>query len=208
MRLERQITRDNVVTAAEACTLPKFRQLFPDQTFDRDTPIVSDDITLLASGIINVESLYASFGDADAYKLIRELVDLQTEIIVSRGGTVAKSIGEGLLAAFRKCDDAVAASFEIHDRIKRDVALRDFTVSMALHRGQVLITTQNDCLDYFGTAVRLPQSMLSLGASIVMTDMVFADAQTQLRFASQFATAWTRSTELRGHGTHLLLYTE
>ncbi len=205
VRLERQIARDNVVTAAVACTLPRFRELFPDQTFDRTMPIMSNDITLLASGINNVESLYASFRDADAYKLIRELVELQTEVIVSRGGTVAKSIGEGLLAAFHKCDDAVAASFEIHDRLKQSETFRMFVVNIALHRGQVLITTQNDRLDYFGAAVRLPQSILSLAMPIAMTDAVFADRQTQLRFAAQFAIASTRSVEVPGHGTLILL---
>ncbi len=205
VRLERQVARDNVVTAAVACTLPRFRELFPDQTFDRDTPIVSDDMTLLASGINNVESLYASFGDAEAYRVIRQLVDLQTEIIVARGGTVAKSIGEGLLAAFRKCDEAVAASFEIHDRLSQDETLRELVVNIALHRGQVLITTQNDRLDYFGAAVRLPQSMLRLEMSIAMTDTVFAERQTQLRFAAQFAKASTRTVDVPGHGTLILL---
>jgi eukaryotic-like serine/threonine-protein kinase len=207
VRLERQIARDNVVTASVACTLPRFRELFPDQTFDRDTPIVSDDITLFASGLNNVESLYVSLGDADAYRRIRQLIDLQHEIIVARGGTVAKSIGEGLLAAFRKCDDAVSAAIEIQDQLRNDASLGDVSMSIALHRGQVLITTQNDRLDYFGAAVRLPQAMLKIGAAIAMTDAVFADAQTRSRFASQFEVASLKSVEVPGHGTLTLLCT-
>ncbi len=205
IRLERQVSRDNVVTATVASTMPRFRELFPNQTFDRDTPIVSDDITLLTSGIASIETLYRQQGDAEAYRVIRKLVELQTEIIVARGGTVAKSVGEGLLAAFRKCDEAVAAAIEIQHRAANDASLAFVHVCVGLHRGQVLITTQNDRLDYFGSTARLAQILPSLGGKISMTDRVFADPAIQLRFANELQRATTRSVDVPGHGTQLLL---
>ncbi len=204
-RLERQIARENVITATAALALPRFRKLFPNQTFDRETPIMSDDMTLLSSGLVDLQLLYSRLGDADAYRLIRQSLDTQAQIITARGGTVTKSVGEGMLAAFRQCENAVAAAVEMVDTVLDDDTAGLLSICIGLHRGQVLITTQNDKLDYFGSAARLAQVLPTLGKGIVMTDAVFSDPELQVRFRDLFASGKIERNEIPGYGTHLLM---
>lgn len=199
IRVERTICRSSVVTATVASALPKFRELFPDQVFDRDTPVASDELTLMAVRVASAETLYETQSDADAYRLIQHCLETAERCIAAGQGAVIKSVGETLLASFHDSSHAVAAAHATSQSIQAPNDHHPLTVACAIHRGPLLVTNQNGRLDYFGTTVR---QVMSLGQQfddgIVMTDTVFTDSVVAEATATLLTDAQIVTVDLPG----------
>lgn len=175
VRIERTIPRSDVVTAAAALTQPLFRKLFPDQRFNQDNPIATETMTFLTTGIHDVEHLYNDLGDAEAYAAVQRLHAETTQVISGAGGTMVKTIGERMLAAFAMREDAVVAARRIREQRKRspDPTIR---LGIGIHCGPALVTTQNNQLDYFGGTVRAASGLPEhAGCDTLITEAVYTD---------------------------------
>lgn len=190
VRLERSIDRTNVLTAAMVSTLPRFRELFPEQVFKRDVPVATEDLTLLATTVINRRELCETLGETDAYLLIQQLLSVIEKSVVAQGGAVIKTVDERLLASFQRSENAVRCAFALADQLTELPELAALKLSSAIHQGRTLLATQNGRLDYFGTAPRLVQSLAEhRSQSIKLTDTIFSDPSIEhLLTASQRAT--------------------
>ncbi len=176
VRIERTIPRGDVVTAAMASTHPLFRKLFPNQRFREDNPIATETMTFLTTGINNVDQLYVNLGDTDAYAAIHRLHDEIATSISGVGGTVVKTIGEQLLAAFATREDAVIATLRIRERLHQS-SDQFIQLGIGVHCGPTLVTTQNNQLDYFGSTVRAASGLVGhAGNDTLITEAVYADA--------------------------------
>ncbi|OYP28271.1 protein kinase domain-containing protein [Rhodopirellula sp. MGV] len=179
VRLERTIRRSNVLTAAVASALPRFRELFPNQVLDRSGAITSDELTLLAVRIGSGEELYEQVGDAQAYAIIQRVMTAIEETVVAHEGATIKSLGETVLASFQDPGRALSAALAIEDRLQRE-ELSDVALACGLHRGTLLVTTQNGRLDYFGTTARQVLALSQrVAQGIALTDSVFTDPAVQ-----------------------------
>ena len=180
VRIERTIDRSGIVTAAAASTHARFRELFPEQAFRSDVPVATDELSLFACDVNNVEHLYATLGDNVAYHRI-QMLQVEIQVAVNEyHGAVVKSIGEGLLASFQECANAVQAAIAIHERIAQCPILSCIELGIGIHSGRTLISTQNGRLDYFGITARTVANMAKrAGKDIVLTETVFTDAITQ-----------------------------
>lgn len=175
IRIERTIPRSDVVTAATASAHPLFRKLFPGQRFSEDNPIATETMTFLTTGINNVDQLYASLGDSDAYASIHRLHGEVTNIVCGASGTVVKTMGEQLLAAFSSRDSAVIAAFRIREHLGGS-GNHDVVLGIGIHCGPTLVTTQNHQLDYFGGTVRAAGGLPDhAGGDTLVTESVYAD---------------------------------
>jgi serine/threonine protein kinase/class 3 adenylate cyclase len=182
MRVERMIPRDDVVTATHASTLSLFRELFPDQVVGQNRPIAADEMTLVATGVCDVDQLYETLGDRDAYEIIGRHLDVLRACIASHRGTVAKTVGEGVLAAFVDCDHAVDAALALQAAIDEEPDLRSIRLSVGVHRGRTLVATINQRIDYFGTTARAVTALPDYAAgALLLTEAVFTDPQVQRR---------------------------
>lgn len=174
VRLERAIDRDNVVTAAMASAMPKFRELFPDQVFRRDLPVTTEDLSFLAVRILGTDELYDSLPEADAYLLIQRTMQAIEACVAAHRGAVIKIVGESLLASLAGSQEAVQAAVEIPTRLSEQAELQGVEVVCGVHRGPALVTTQNGRLDYFGTTVRTVEALAGRNqALIVLSDAIF-----------------------------------
>lgn len=180
IRLERRINRSRVVTAARASALPRFRQLFPDQVFRKEGAVSADDLSLFAIRISSAQELYDSRSDTEAYGVVRNTLELFEQVIQSHQGAVIKTIGDLLLASFQEERCALAAALEIGRQISQAKTLTGVRFAGSIHRGPLLVTTQNGRLDYFGTTARQVISLAErINDGIALTDIVFTDPQVQ-----------------------------
>lgn len=200
VRFERALDRNDVITAAAASTLPRFRELFPEQTFKRDLPIASEQLTLLGVRISNAQQLYAEMGDADAYVKIQQVMQQLENLTNAHRGAIIKTVGEFLLAAFQDSNHAIIAAIamgkrqnELQDEVLTEAepsTIEDnpntqpsypIKLGIGLHRGTTLVTTQNGRLDYFGATPRLLENITQLADNkILMTESVFSDSAVQV----------------------------
>ncbi|WP_404304397.1 protein kinase domain-containing protein [Neorhodopirellula lusitana] len=184
VRIERIIPRGDVVTAAMAAANPLFRKLFPHQKFASTNPVETETMTFLASCINNVDQLYASMGDADAYTAIHAHHAQLAVIVSGAGGTVVKTMGEKMLAAFVARDDAVTAAQRIRESLQNDLP-PSIELGIGIHCGPTLVTTQNNQLDYFGGTVRAVSALTELASDdTLIAETVYTDPSVAERIHS------------------------
>ena len=179
VRIERMIARDDVVTAAMMSANPRFRQLFPDQSLASDNPIQTETMTFLATSINNIDTIYESLGESDAYSAIQNHHTQLATAVIGAEGTIVKTIGEKMLASFNRREDAVIASQRIRELLREDAAKpsQQLSIGIGIHSGPALVTTQNSQLDYFGATVRAAGSLPELADSdTLITETVYSDA--------------------------------
>lgn len=199
VRIERTIPRGDVVTASMASAMPVFRKLFPQQTLDQENPIASKQMTLLATTVRDVEEIYQNLGDTDAYRLIHKHLEELTACVTGCGGTLSKTVGEGLLAAFPHCEQAVTAAFEMKKVLNSNPEFKPISISIGVHRGPTLVATQNDRLDYFGPTARAVQALPhSLSKDILLTESVYSDPSVIENFKNIISNSPIETVSLPG----------
>jgi class 3 adenylate cyclase len=115
-------------------------------------------------------------GDARAFGVLHEHCQALSERIRREGGTLVKTLGEGVLAAFL---DPVAAVRVALDVAAGSVPQHETSLRwrVGVHRGPVLAATINGQLDYFGAlvsqVVRLPAFVR--GGEVVLTQALAGD---------------------------------
>lgn len=215
IRLERTIPRADVITAAQASSLARFRELFPDQIFDEKQVVTADNLILVEARLLNLDHVYMAAGDPAVYRLIQTAREQFQHVVMSAQGAFIKSDGETFLASFQDGAQAVAAAFNII-RVWQDAwtdktsgSPEDFSTLQAaigVHRGPVLMATQNGRWDYFGATIRQTHLLPSaIDQGIVLTEAVFSDPaieQTLLEHAEQIHSI--RMFELPQHASCLL----
>src|SRR5207253_10404906 len=129
-------------------------------------------------------TLYEEIGEAPAYGLVRQHFDLLQETIEKCDGTLVKTIGDSVMAAFFDPAKAVEAAFEMHRTINEDNAVRGepaLTLKIGIHHGPCIAVNLNDILDYFGTAANIAARVRkeSQGGDIVITEEIWQDEHVQ-----------------------------
>ncbi|PHQ37050.1 protein kinase domain-containing protein [Rhodopirellula bahusiensis] len=175
IRIERMIPRGDVVTAATASANPTFRKLFPHQRFADNNPIATETMTFLATSINNIEDLYASLGDTEAYSAVHGHHTILERCVSGSGGTLVKTIGEKSLASFATRENAIIAAEHLRAEWL-DSELADVSLGIGIHSGPTLVTTQNNQLDYFGGTVRAVVALPELaGNGTLLTEAIYSD---------------------------------
>ena len=178
VRIERTISRDDVLTAARASALPRFRELFPGEVLDEGRLVEADQVTLLAATIASIDTLYEQQGDAQAFAIVQQhQADIEVAVRQHRG-EVVKVIGETVVASFHDARQAVRAAFAMCKQDASDPAAQALQPAVGVHRGPALVTTANNRLDYFGATARQATALPGLaGPGISLTESVFADVE-------------------------------
>jgi class 3 adenylate cyclase len=177
---ERQWIAD-ALTADRVTALQAFRDLFAADVLRPGDDVAVGHIALLFTDLKGSTALYRRIGDAAAYGLVRNHFAFLTQLIRDYEGTVVKTIGDAVMAAFRDDHQAVEAALAIQDQVKdfnRENGLTDgLVIKLGIHAGPTIAVTLNDRLDYFGSVVNMAARLQgqSLGGDLVMSDDVAAD---------------------------------
>ncbi|RYZ03649.1 MAG: adenylate/guanylate cyclase domain-containing protein [Myxococcales bacterium] len=178
VKLERLVYASRAATAHVVSTLPEFRRYFSSDLLRPGTTLRVARVALLFTDLTDSTALYSRVGDAKAFKVVHEHFDLLLGIISAHRGTLVKTIGDAVMAAFVEERDAIAASIEMLERFPEfrgslPEAGRTF-LKVGVYAGPCYVVTANGILDYFGqtvnTAARL-QGAAGAGEVLLVEDL-------------------------------------
>ena len=178
--LERLSWTNQATTAAEVTALQRFRDLFADEALRPGERISVGSLTILFTDLCGSTRLYNEVGDASAFGLVMDHFDLLIEAIAAEEGALVKTIGDAVMAVFRRPVGAVRAIL----RAQRELAaasggLGGLRLKAGMHYGPCIAVTLNEKLDYFGSTVNIASRLehLSEGGDIVMSAAVHDDPE-------------------------------
>jgi class 3 adenylate cyclase len=172
--------REPRLTGLDLVSVPAFRTLFGADTLPPEQSLAVRDVTIAFTDIRGSTELYKRVGEVTAYRLVREHFEVLFDAVHRHAGTIVKTIGDAVMASFRRPHEAVAALLDAqatlaaHNADPRRAA--EIVVRGAIHRGPALAVTLNDRLDYFGTTVNETARMEGAceGGELVISDEVRA----------------------------------
>ena len=172
--------RRDVLTAERVTTLQAFRDLFSDQVLRAGDEVTISTITFMFTDLTGSTSMFAQIGDAPAYQIVREHFGLLGAIVREHDGTIVKTIGDGLHAAFNAPDDALRAGIAIQSAMadwSRELKGVEVGVRVGLHTGSSISVNLNERLDYYGNTVNMAARLEGQGESgdITVSKAIFDD---------------------------------
>jgi adenylate cyclase len=145
-------------------TIPGFVDLFGTDAPAAGVPIEVGRIAVLFTDLVGSVELYNRVGDAKAFALVQEHWRDVSAIVVGNGGSVIKTLGDGVFAAFVELQDAVDAALDIMasaERLSGKHGLA-FAIRAGCHEGPCFIVRANERVDLFGSTVNLAARLSSV----------------------------------------------
>jgi class 3 adenylate cyclase len=169
---------DQAATAADVTILQTFRDLFSTEVLRPGEEISVGSITLMFTDLRGSTKLYREIGDAPAFGRVREHFEILQRAVDSEGGSIVKTMGDAIMAAFRSPASGLRAIWNV----QRQLALRGepaLLIKVGMHYGPCIVVNLNDRLDYFGSTVnisaRLPN--FSQGGEVIISEPIRNDAE-------------------------------
>ena len=160
VRIEQMEWSDQGVSAALCSTLQEFRDLFSKEFLTPGEELAIRSLTLMFSDLKGSTAAHEAIGDASAYLLVRDHFRIMRQIITDHRGAVFKTMGDAVMAAFLKPEDAVGAAIEIQRHTAKEMEASTAAkpvvgIRLGLHTGPCIAVTAQETLDYFGASVNL-----------------------------------------------------
>jgi class 3 adenylate cyclase len=167
------------------------------------------NVALMFTDLKGSTALYEAIGSAAAYRLVRDHFALLAAVVRAHDGSVVKTIGDAVMAAFADPRDAVAAALAVQERVAEFNRRNDgqaITIKLGVHAGPCIAVTLNDRLDYFGSTVNMAARLQSesIGGDIVLSTAVLADPR--VRELLRGHTPIEQSAVLKGFGERVAFY--
>jgi class 3 adenylate cyclase len=173
---------DNFVSGLDCLHVPLFREMFETETLSLRESLQIKQVCIMFTDIKGSTELYDRFGDSAAYSLVRDHFELLFDRVERHGGVIVKTIGDAVMASFRRPADGVAAAIAIHRaflEFNRREGLRDqILVKVGLHAGSAIMVNLNNRADYFGQAVNMAARIqgTASGGEVVVSEAIRRDA--------------------------------
>ena len=180
--LERLAWTDQAATAAEVTALQRFRDLFANEALRPGDQIQVGSLTILFTDLCESTRLYQEIGDAPAFGLVMDHFDVLRQAIQAEEGAMVKTIGDAVMAVFRRPVSALRAMMVAQQQlISPPPGRRPLHLKAALHYGPSIAVTLNGRLDYFGSTVNVASRLEKFagGGEIVLSDTVHADPEVR-----------------------------
>ena len=180
--LERTQWSDEAATAAEVTVLQVFRDLFASEALRPGEQISVGTLTVLFTDLKNSTRLYREIGDATAFGRVMNHFDVLKQAIAGEDGALVKTIGDAVMAVFRRPAAALRAMLEAQQKLAAPPnGMQPLTLKAGLHTGPCIAVTLNDRLDYFGSTVNLAARLegQSTGDDVVISTSVYSDPEVR-----------------------------
>ncbi len=178
--LERMAWADEAATAADVIALQRFRDLFASEALRPGQRIAVGSLAVVFTDLRGSTRLYRQVGDAPAFGLVLDHFDVLREAIGAEGGAVVKTIGDAVMAVFRRPVAALRALLRAQQQLAAPrEGTRPLLLKAGIHYGPCIAVTLNDRLDYFGSAVNIAARLegLSSGSDVVVSAAVRDDPE-------------------------------
>ena len=196
--------RRNAVTGDQAIARAAFRRYCPDQLLRPGDDVRISNVVLLFTDLKGSTSLYEAIGDAAAFKLVRDHFVYLTDVVEAHRGTLIKTMGDAIMAAFSDGNDAVTAAIRLQSGVADFNRGREdggVILKIGLHQGSCIAVTADGKLDYFGSMVNLSARLQgeSEGGDIVLSrELVETVDPRELMPPTQAFEMTEESASLRG----------
>ena len=179
-QLERTAWSDQASTAADVTALQVFRDLFATEVVRPGEEISIGSITLLFTDLRDSTRLYRKIGDASAFGRVREHFDVLEQAVTSEGGSIVKTMGDSVMAAFRQPVAALRAVWNAQTKITERCEPM-LWLKVGLHKGPCIVVNLNDRLDYFGSTVNITARLpgFSQGGELILSEAIYDDPEVQ-----------------------------
>ena len=180
--LERTEWSDEAATAAEVTAVQMFRDLFAREALRPGEQISVGTLTVLFTDLKNSTRLYREIGDATAFGSVMNHFDVLKQTIAEQDGALVKTIGDAVMAVFRRPANALRAMLDAQERLANPPdGMLPLTLKAGMHTGPCIAVTLNDRLDYFGSTVNLAARLegQSTGGDVVISTAVYSDPEVR-----------------------------
>jgi len=176
--LMRTIWSDQAATAADVTTLQVFRDLFSTEVLRPGEEISVGATTLMFTDLRNSTKLYREIGDAPAFGRVREHFEILEQAVKAEGGSIVKTMGDAIMAAFRSPISAVRAIWTVQKQIA-ERGSPPLSLKVGIHNGPCIVVNLNDRLDYFGSTVNIASRLpnFSLGGEVIFSEPIRRDQE-------------------------------
>lgn len=178
--LERTMWSDQAVTAVEVITLQTFRDLFASEALRPGQQISVGSLTVVFTDLRDSTRMYGTIGDAPAFGRVMDHFAVLSGAIEAEGGSVVKTIGDAVMAVFRRPVSAVRAMLAAQAAMTLQPHNdHPLVLKVGIHYGPCISVTLNDRLDYFGSTVNIAARIqqLATGEDVVISDTVLHDPE-------------------------------
>jgi class 3 adenylate cyclase len=186
--LERLAWSDQSATAAEVTALQMFRDLFASEALRPGEQISVGTLTVLFTDLRNSTQLYREIGDATAFGRVMNHFDVLKKVIAEEDGALVKTIGDAVMAVFRRPASALKAMLSAQEMLAAPPhGNAPLTLKAGVHTGPCIAVTLNDRLDYFGSTVNMAARLesLSTGNDVIISHALYDDPEVREFLASE-----------------------
>ena len=184
----------DALTGDRVIAMPAFRRLCPEQLLRPGDNAGISWIAIMFTDLRGSTQLYDALGDAPAYNLVRDHFSFLSDRVQRHHGFVVKTVGDAVMAAFSRPDDAVRAALAIQDDVAGfnaarggGAAVTPIALKLGLHAGPCIAVTTGDVLDYFGATVNIAARLehQCRGGEVVVSEAVAQDAEAAAALADR-----------------------
>ena len=180
--LERLAWSDQAATAAEVTALQTFRDLFSNEALRPGEQISVGTLTVLFTDLRDSTKLYREIGDATAFGRVMNHFDVLKKAITEEDGALVKTIGDAVMAIFRRPVGALKAMLVAQELLASPgEGTPPLRLKAGIHEGPCIAVTLNDRLDYFGSTVNMAARLESLSTAddVVISRAIYDDAEVR-----------------------------
>jgi class 3 adenylate cyclase len=199
--LERLAWSDQSATAAEVTALQMFRDLFASEALRPGEQISVGTLTVLFTDLRNSTQLYREIGDATAFGRVMNHFDVLKKVIAEADGALVKTIGDAVMAVFRRPASALKAMLSAQELLASPATGgQPLILKAGVHSGPCIAVTLNDRLDYFGSTVNMAARLegLSNGNDVIISRALYDDPEVQEFVRSEKLQATPFAIPLKG----------
>jgi len=126
------------------------------------TPSAPFECTVLFADVVDSTQLYERIGNASAFRLVDRSLRVARDVIESKNGIVVKHTGDGLLAIFKRADDAAEAAIGMHTQLRElpPSQGQHLAIKTGFHFGTVIKSGN----DIFGETVNIAARLTELSS--------------------------------------------
>jgi class 3 adenylate cyclase len=170
------------------------RRLCPEQLLRPGDNAEIGSVAIMFTDLKGSTELYDALGDASAYNLVRDHFSFLSDRVQRNHGFVVKTVGDAVMAAFSRPDDAVRAALAIQDDVASfndarggGTTSKPIALKLGLHAGPCIAVTTGDVPDYFGATVNIAARLehQCRGGEVVVSEAVARDTETAQALADR-----------------------
>ncbi len=196
-----------MVPASMLTTKESFRRQLGHQVLAPDLRVGVRAIALVFTDLSGSTAMYEELGDARAFAVVRDHFAVLRTATARHGGTIVKTIGDAVMAAFYDAPSAMSGAFDMLAEFNVWVAKLGLehppSLKVGAHVGPALVVHSDQAgLDYFGGTVNLAARAQGAADSgeIVWTDAMQAQDRVREIVAANGFTFAPMAKSLKGIG--------